>query len=68
MTGRYASHIGMQDGVIEPPTRSGLPLDQRLMPAYFKDLGYTTHAIGKWHLGKTFDFIGSRYKKGRYDL
>lgn len=29
----------------------GLPLSQQLIPQYLKKLGYTTGAIGKWHLG-----------------
>ena len=33
--------------------RASLPPSLKIMPAYFKDLGYQTHMIGKWHLGLT---------------
>jgi len=29
----------------------GLPLTEKTMANHFKDLGYRTRAVGKWHLG-----------------
>ncbi|XP_050430789.1 arylsulfatase B-like [Adelges cooleyi] len=51
MTGKYPIKLGMQG----PPTYgaepNGLPLTEKLLPAYLKGLGYSTKAVGKWHLG-----------------
>lgn len=41
----------MQSGVILNSEPWGLPLDLKLLPSHFKDLGYDVHMIGKWHLG-----------------
>ena len=39
-------------GVVGPIQENvGLSLDLKLMPEYFKDMGYQTFMIGKWHLG-----------------
>ncbi|KAL9955594.1 hypothetical protein ACROYT_G036936 [Oculina patagonica] len=51
MTGRYPIHTGMQHDVILSFQPYGLGLNETLMPQYFKQLGYATHAVGKWHLG-----------------
>ena len=45
----------LENGVIRPfdnPTadRYGLPLRYKIMPEYFKEIGYKTALSGKWHL------------------
>ncbi|XP_044728637.1 arylsulfatase B-like [Chrysoperla carnea] len=51
MTGKYPIHTGMQHGNLYANETRGLSLNEKLMPEYFKDLGYATRMVGKWHLG-----------------
>lgn len=44
-------HAGMQHNVILEPEPRGLPLAEVTLPQYLQQLGYETHAVGKWHLG-----------------
>lgn len=53
MTGRYPIRFGAQHHVYMPWMRNGnLPVDEVMLPKQLKALGYATHGVGKWHLGK----------------
>lgn len=51
MTGRYAVTTGMGHGVVMSTQPWGLPISETLMPELMQNAGYTTHHVGKWHLG-----------------
>mmetsp|Transcript_33881 Transcript_33881/g.44689 ORF Transcript_33881/g.44689 Transcript_33881/m.44689 type:complete len:584 (+) Transcript_33881:99-1850(+) len=51
MTGKIPMVIGMQDLVPDFSEPWGVPLEYKFMPEYMKKLGYSTHLVGKWHLG-----------------
>jgi autotransporter-associated beta strand protein len=50
LSGMYGQRFGFEDN---PGPAQGLPANQQLISHYLQDLGYTTGAIGKWHLGET---------------
>lgn len=49
MSGRYPLHTGINNWL--PNVAVGLPLDEVTLADLLKTHGYSTHAIGKWHLG-----------------
>ncbi|XP_071529459.1 arylsulfatase B-like [Panulirus ornatus] len=51
LAGRYPFTIGRQHGVLRPCEPTGLDLNLTLLPQSLKAAGYSTHAVGKWHLG-----------------
>ncbi|XP_063824556.1 arylsulfatase B-like [Ostrinia nubilalis] len=52
-TGKYAMRLGTQGISIKPSEDRGIPPTERLLPDYLKELGYATHLIGKWGVGKS---------------
>ena len=45
------SQTGTQSGVITASEPFGVPKDLTFLPNFLKQLGYSNHAVGKWHLG-----------------
>lgn len=43
--------IGMQGYPLKAGEQRAIPNKFKLLPGYLKDLGYSTHLIGKWHVG-----------------
>ena len=52
LTGKYPFHIGRQKRALKPMQPTGLQLNLTTLPQEIKKLGYNTHIVGKWHLGR----------------
>ncbi len=51
MTARYPFRTGLQHSTtLLPGTGAKIPTDTATIAEVLKTVGYTTHAIGKWHL------------------
>ncbi|KAL9904854.1 LOW QUALITY PROTEIN: arylsulfatase B [Glossina fuscipes fuscipes] len=71
LTGKYPIHTGTQHFVAVNQEPLDEPLDEQLMPAFFRDEGYSTNLVGKWHLGfyrkeMTPTFRGFNHHYGYY--
>ncbi|XP_052740681.1 arylsulfatase B-like isoform X2 [Bicyclus anynana] len=51
LTGKYPMRTGMHGSPLTNSEDRGIPVTERLLPAYLKELGYCTHLVGKWHVG-----------------
>jgi len=51
LTGRYPLSTGMQYGMVAATAEWGLPLDEITLAEVLQDEHYSTHMLGKWHLG-----------------
>ena len=51
LSGRYPSHTGIGPDVIKPTHPYAMPKKEVLLGEKFKEAGYSTHIVGKWHLG-----------------
>lgn len=51
MTGKYQQRFGHDNNIPPGYMRGGLPLAETFAAKRFREMGYSTGLIGKWHLG-----------------
>lgn len=56
LTGRYPTRVGVPR-VFFPQDTEGLNEDETTIAQMLKPLGYRTHCVGKWHLGRPERFL-----------
>ena len=56
MTGCYPNRIGIE-GAMEPWYKFGIHERELMLPQMFKQKGYATGMVGKWHLGTPTEFL-----------
>ena len=51
LTGMYPYHLGRQHRALKPLRAGGIPTGFKLLPEMLAESGYSSHMVGKWHLG-----------------
>lgn len=68
LTGLYPQRFGYERNISNDlDVVEGLTPDDEILPEWFKDLGYATGVIGKWHLG-SMDDVNRPLDKGVDDF
>ncbi|RVE43405.1 hypothetical protein evm_011942 [Chilo suppressalis] len=52
-TGKYPMRMGLQGVSIRASEDRGIPVSELLLPVRLRELGYKTHLVGKWGVGKS---------------
>ena len=68
-TGRYPIRNGMcsdKRRVLFPDSRGGLPETEVTVAELLKAQGYSTHAVGKWHLGHLPEYLPTNHGYDSY--
>jgi autotransporter-associated beta strand protein len=52
LTGRYQQRFGTEGNFTDAGPTSGMPASEVLISERFKQIGYTTGMVGKWHQGE----------------
>lgn len=70
MTGCYPQRVGLGRGenffVLMPGDAIGLDPSEYTLPRMFKNEGYRTHMVGKWHLGDQPEFLPQQHGFDHY--
>src|SRR5580704_7378605 len=65
LTGCYPNRIGIR-GALGPNSKVGISDDEMTLGQLFKQRGYATEALGKWHLGNAPQFMPLRHGFDHY--
>lgn len=57
LTGKYPIRTGVYPGVFKPDAVNGLLPNETTIAEIFKEEGYATSIVGKWHLGHRPEFL-----------